>query len=148
MAGLSRPDGENPTFPVALGRDRDERGSTLVELLIATTIMGVAVVAILVGSSATFMSSGANRQSTTTGIAARDYAEALDVAIPPGTSWCSYPTPYAVPYTLPAGVTSVNNTPGACPATSSTTPQFQVVTITATAQNGSTEVLRTVVREP
>ena len=148
MAGLSGPDGENATPAVALRRALGERGSTLVELLIATVIMGMAVVAILVGSGVTFTSSGANRQSTTAGIAARNYAEALDLAIPQGASWCSYPAPYSVVYALPPGVTSVVNTPGACPASSSTTPQFQVVVITATAQNGNTETLRTVVREP
>ena len=148
MAGLSRPHGENATSVVALRRARRERGSTLVELLIATMIMGIAVVAILVGTSVTFTSSGANRQSTTAGIAARDYAEALDLAIPQGASWCSYPAAYSVSYTLPVGVTSVVNTPNACPATSSTTPQFQVVTVTATTKDGSTESLTTVVREP
>ena len=122
-------------------RSCDERGSTLVELLVASAIMGTAVVAILVGSSATFTSSGANRQSTTSGIVARDYAEALDLAVAQG-AWCS--TSYTVSYTPPTGYTPTA-TFGACPATG---PQYQTVTITVTQPNGSSEVFKTVVRQP
>ena len=103
--------------------------------------MGIAVVTILVGSSATFMSSGANRQSTNGGIVARDYAESLDLAVAQG-AWCS--TSYTVSYVPPAGYTVVP-TLGACPLSG---PQIQTVTITVTQPNGSTEVFKTVVRQP
>jgi Tfp pilus assembly protein PilV len=125
-----------------------ERGSTLVELLIASAIMGTAVVAILTGASATFTSSGANRQSTTGGIVARDYAEALDVVIAQG-AWCS--TSYTVPassYSPPAGysVVAAATPPNVCPSSGS--PQVEPVTITVTQPNGSTEVFKTAVRQP
>ena len=118
-----------------------ERGSTLVELLIASAIMGTAVVAILTGASATFTSSGANRQSTTAGIVARDYAEALDLVVAQG-GWCS--TSYTAVYTPPAGYTPSASF-GACPTTG---PQYQTVTITVTQPNGSSEVFKTAVRQP
>ena len=106
--------------------------------------MGTAVVAILVGSSATFTSSGANRQSTTAGIVARNYAEALDVVVAQG-AWCSvsYSVPPAV-YAPPAGYTP-SATFSACPATG---PQYQTATITVTQPNGASEVFNTVVRQP
>ena len=123
------------------GRAADERGSTLVELLIATAIMGTAVVAILVGASATFTSSGANRQSTTAGIVARDYAESLDLAVAQG-GWCS--NSYTVSYSPPAGYTPTASF-GSCPSSGA---QFQTVTITVSQPNGSSEVFKTVVRQP
>jgi prepilin-type N-terminal cleavage/methylation domain-containing protein len=150
VAGLSGPDGEHAAPAAVLGRALDERGSTLLELLVATAIMGIAVVAMLVGSSLTFTSSGANRQSTTAGIVARSYAEDLALAIPSGGGWCSYPSPYVVPltFTMPATVSSVANVPGPCPAADPTVPQYQTVTITVNALNGSSETLIDVVREP
>jgi type II secretory pathway pseudopilin PulG len=150
VAGLSGPDSEHAALAAVLGRARSERGSTLLELLIATAIMGTAVVAILVGSSVTFTSSSASRQSTTAGIVARSYAEDLAIAIPSGGGWCSQgPTAYAVPLTfaMPTGY-SVVNVPGSCPAANPTTPQYQTVTIAVTAPNGSSEKLIDVVREP
>ena len=126
-------------------RARREGGSTLVELLVATAIMGSAVVAILTAMSATFTTSALNRQLTTAGIAARDYAEALEVAVPQSANWCS--AAYVVAYTPPTGYT-VSPSYGPCPTNDSSTPQFQTVTITATAPNGGAETLRTVVRKP
>ena len=70
-------------------RTRAERGSTLVEVLIATAIMGTTVVAIVAGLSSLFSSSGSNRQSTTAGIVARDYAEALQHAVAQPNAWCA-----------------------------------------------------------
>jgi type II secretory pathway pseudopilin PulG len=145
VAGLTGPDSKEANSSLAVGRARDEQGSTLVELLIATAIMGIAVVVLLVGTSTLFLTSAANRQSTTSAIVARDYAEALALVIPQGSAWCG--SSYPVVYTPPAGFTA-GAAYGACPAYSTTTPQFQTVTITATAPNGSVETLKTVVREP
>jgi len=128
-------------------RARGERGSTLIEVLAATAIMGIAVVTLLVGTTATATSSGGNRQSTTAGIVARDYAQAIDLAVSAqsGTSWClTSSTAYGVSYTAPTGYT-VAAVYGSCPI--STAAQFQTVTITATAPNGFTETLKMAVRE-
>jgi type II secretory pathway pseudopilin PulG len=132
-------------FRTNRSRTRGERGSTLVELLVATAIMGIAVVTILAGASATFTTSDANRQSTTAGIVTRDYAEALDVAVSQTGVWCA--SSYAVSsyYTPPTGYTA-SATFGSCPSAGAA--QFQTAVITATAPNGGTEVLRTVVRQP
>ena len=133
MAGLSGPEGKR----------RTERGSTLVELLIATAIMGTAVVALLTGTTTLFSTSTQNRQSTTAGIVARDYTEALNVAVAATGAWCS--TSYTVVYTPPAGY-SASASYGACPAASAA--QYQTVTVTATAPNGATETVKTLVRQP
>ena len=125
-------------------RGLGEAGSTLVELLAATAIMAIAVVTLLSAMSTMFISSGEDRQSTTTGIVTRDYSEALDLAVT-ANNWCA--STYPVSYTPPSGYT-VGATYGTCPASSTTTPQFQTVTITATAPNGATESLKTVVRQP
>jgi len=126
----------------ARDRVRDERGSTLVEVLIATAIMGISVVVLLVGTSTTFISSAQNRQSTTGAIVARDYAESLDLAVT-ASAWCS--GSYTVSYTPPSGY-SVGVAYSQCPAAN--VAQLQTAVITVTAPNGATETLRTVVREP
>jgi type II secretory pathway pseudopilin PulG len=125
------------------GRARGERGSTLIELLVATAIMGTAVVTIMFGVGSTFTSSGANRQSTTAGIVARDYAQAVDLAVSQAGAWCA--SSYAVVLTPPTGY-SAGATYGACPASSAA--QFQTVAITVTEPDRATETLNTVVREP
>ena len=125
-------------------RLRGERGSTLVELLIASAIMGTAVVALLTGMMTLFGSTAGNRQSTTAAIVVRDYAEALNVSV--ANAWCS--ASYTVSsYTPPTGY-SVTPTYGSCPANNAATAQIQTVTIVATAPNGATETVKTVVRKP
>ena len=126
-------------------RARVQPGSTLIELLIATSIMGTAVVAILGGMSALFTSSAQNRESTTAAVVTRDYAEALELAVAQTGVWCA--STYAVSYVPPAGNT-VTASYGACPANNASTPQYQTVTITATSPNGGTETLRMTVRKP
>jgi type II secretory pathway pseudopilin PulG len=125
-----------------------DAGSTLVEVLIATVLMGSAIIVLVTGMSTLFSSSIQNRQATTAGLVVRDYAEALVVAVaaqPATDPWCST-TPYAVAYTAPTGY-SVTTTAGACPANDTTTPQFQTVVITTTSPAGRTESLRVVVRK-
>lgn len=119
-------------------------GSTLIEVLVAAVIMSSAVMVLVTGMSTLFSSSAQNRQSTTAGVVARDYAEALDLAVAQTGAWCS--STYTVLLTPPAGYT-VSASYGACPTNNATTPQFQTVTISASAPNGSTELLRMVVRE-
>jgi Tfp pilus assembly protein PilV len=120
-----------------------DAGSTLIEVLVAAVIMSSAVIVLVTGMGTLFASSMQNRQSTTAGVVARDYAEALDLAVAQPGAWCS--SSYTVSLTPPSGY-AVNATYGACPANDATTPQFQTVTISASAPNGSTERLRTVVR--
>jgi prepilin-type N-terminal cleavage/methylation domain-containing protein len=131
------------------GRDapgnRREAGFSLIELLIATAIMGISVIAIVYGMGTLFNSSSQNRQATTAAIVARDYAEALDVAVAQTGAWCA--SSYTVSYTPPTGYT-VTPSFGACPANNNTTPQFQTVTISVATPLGATEKLTTVERSP
>ena len=127
------------------GRPDPEAGFSLIELLIATAIMGISVIAIVYGMGTLFNSSSQNRQATTAAIVARDYAEALDVAVAQTGAWCA--SSYTVSYTPPTGYTV---TPAfvACPANNTTTPQFQTVTISVGTPLGATEKLTTVERSP
>jgi len=123
---------------------RNQRGSTLVELLAATSIMGIAVVGLLVGSSVTSQTSGQNRIQTNAGIVARNYAESLSEAVT-SSNWCQTTAAgYGPAYTAPTGYT-VSAAFGACPIASA--PQFQTVTITVTS-GGDTETLKSVIRLP
>ena len=126
------------------GPDPSDNGSTLIEVLVASVIMGSAVIVLVTGLGTLFASSIQNRESTTAGVVARSYAESLVVAVTESGAWCS-PT-YTVAYTPPAGY-SVAPVYGACPANNATTPQFQIATITATTPKGATETLRMVVRK-
>ena len=126
-------------------RFHNDSGSTLVEILCATAIMGTAIVAVLTAMTALFTASAQNRQATTAGIVTRDYAEALQLAVSQGNVWCS--SSYTVSYTPPAGYT-VTPSYGACPANNAATPQFQTATITATSPGGVSETVKMTVRKP
>ena len=115
----------------------------MVELLVATSIMGIAVVSVVMAMSTTFTTAAANRQATNAGIVARDYAEALELAAAGTNAWCS--TSYTVSYTPPTGY-SASASMGSCPGSSAA--QYQTGTITATAPNGDSETLKVVVRKP
>jgi prepilin-type N-terminal cleavage/methylation domain-containing protein len=127
------------------GRPAPDAGFSLIELLIATAIMGTAVITLVTGMATVLNSSSQNRQATTAAIVARDYAEALDVAVAQAGVWCS--TSYTVSYTPPSGY-SVVPTVAACPTNNATTPQFQTVAIVVTGPAGTSESLTVVVRKP
>jgi len=127
------------------GHQAPDAGFSLIELLIATAIMGSAVIALVTGMGTLLNSSAQNRQATTSAIVARSYAEAPDVAVAQPATSCS--SSYTVSYTPPAGY-SVTPTPAACPANNATTPQFQRVTIVVTSPSTATESLTVVVRKP
>jgi prepilin-type N-terminal cleavage/methylation domain-containing protein len=57
---------------------RDERGETLVEVLAALVILGIAAVAILAGLQLSVKTSDIHRKQTTGGAYARSYAEAIE----------------------------------------------------------------------
>ena len=64
-------------MPTPRTRLRDERGETLVEVLVALVILGVAAVAILAGLQLSVTTSDIHRKQTTGGAYARSYAEAI-----------------------------------------------------------------------
>lgn len=122
-----------------------ERGSTLIEILVAMTIMASAVIVLTTGMGTLFANSTQNRQATTAGVVARAYAEALELVVAQPGTFCKAtytvaplpPTPTDYP---------VSATYGACPAAG--TPQFQTAVVTATAPNGLSEKINMVVRAP
>jgi type II secretory pathway pseudopilin PulG len=82
-------------------RGTDDRGESLLELLIAVVIMGIAVVAIVGGLSAATLVSDQHRKEATAGSYARDYAEAVQSM---SYTDCATPASYPVPAGLvPAG---------------------------------------------
>jgi type II secretory pathway pseudopilin PulG len=79
-------------------RRADERGETLLELLITLTIMGGVVIAVLAGIATAADTSDANKKEIGVEVVLRDYAEAVMGAAYNG---CLVPT--GIVYTPPAG---------------------------------------------
>jgi type II secretory pathway pseudopilin PulG len=63
---------------------RRDRGESLVELIVAVAILGVAVVAIVAGLGTSVLMSDVHRKQATAGVAVRDYAEAVENAVVAG----------------------------------------------------------------
>jgi type II secretory pathway pseudopilin PulG len=76
----------------------DDKGETLLELLIAVVILSIAVVAIVGGIGVSVMMSDIHRKQTTAGAYAKDYAEAIESTVAGGgyvscVTGTSYPVP-------------------------------------------------------
>lgn len=81
----------------------NERGESLLELMIAIALMGVAVVALMAGVATTITISDTQRKQATAAMTVRDYAEALQEYVADG-NYRNCATTYAVPgFTPPAG---------------------------------------------
>lgn len=63
-----------------------ERGETLLEVLVAVVIMGVAVVAIVGGLYTGILMSDIHRKQATAGTVVRDYAESIENSVTTGTT--------------------------------------------------------------
>jgi type II secretory pathway pseudopilin PulG len=84
-----------------------ERGETLVELLLAIVILGLAGLAVLGGMGTSIIVSDVHRKETVSGAAVRAYAEQLQTKVA-GSAYvnCATPSSYAngtIGYTPPAG---------------------------------------------
>ncbi len=102
-AGNRPDDGCRPDAPA-----RGETGALLIEVLVALVISAGAIFVLVGGMTALSASSAQNRQTTTAGVVARDYAEALEGVVAQASAaavngaWCS--ASYTVPYAPSRGL--------------------------------------------
>jgi type II secretory pathway pseudopilin PulG len=74
---------------------RTDRGETLLELLVAVVLMGIALVAVVGGLATSILVSDVHRKQATAGASVRDYAEALaKVVAGGGYIPCAAPAAY------------------------------------------------------
>ena len=141
----------------------DERGETLLELVVAIMILGVFVVAVGSGVAVSAKVSGIHQQQSTAGTFLHNYAESIQGtynactgAATPASVQTAYLSGLAVPagFTAPtAAVKFWRATPGTfvsagatCPAAD---PGLQQVTFTLNTSDGLvTESLSVIVRSP
>jgi Tfp pilus assembly protein PilV len=131
---------------------RDDRGESLLELLIAVAIMGVAVTAIIGGIGVSVMMSDIHRKQATAGTAVRDYGEAIMAG---GYVSCATTASYpAAAGSIPAGyaasVTSLKYWTGTTWASSCAPDKgLQQLTLQVASGDGrASESLVVVVRKP
>jgi type II secretory pathway pseudopilin PulG len=134
----------------------DDRGESLLELLIAVAIMGVAVAAIVGGIGVSVLMSDVHRKQATAGTGVRDFGEAVENQVMAGGYFpCAAPAKYAAPagFTVPArftsSVTSVKYWTGsAWSATCGTDIGLQQLTVQVASGDGrASERLEFVVRK-
>jgi Tfp pilus assembly protein PilV len=136
---------------------RGDRGETLLELVVAMTIMAVGVVAVTGGITLALLVSDVHRKQAVAAAYARDYAEAVESAVAGGgyQANCSpaYPATVAVPSGFsPPVVTAVSFWNGsAFPPTCSVAGDqgVQRLTVRVSSSDGrAAESLVLVVRKP
>lgn len=136
----------------------DERGETLVELLITIVIMGITVVAVVGALMTSIQMSDIHRKQATAGAAARDYAETVDRYVgSTGYVACATPSAYSpstVGFSAPSGytasVSSVLYWTGAA-WTAACSPDLGLQQVTLAVQSSdarATETSVLVVRKP
>jgi type II secretory pathway pseudopilin PulG len=152
----------------------DDRGESLLELLVAVTIMGVAVVAMVGGIGTGILMSDIHRKQATAGAYVRDYAEAIENTVSgsatPATcatttpATCYAPCATTARYASPAGFSappgyawsivsgsmrywSGSGWQPACPATGDTGLQKFTVQV-ASADGRANERVVVVLRRP
>lgn len=145
---------------------RDERGETLVEVLVALSILGVAAVAILAGLQLSAKASDINRKQTSGGAYVRGYAEAIEKYLTTSSNYvrCATTGSYApgvVGFTAAAdknyvaevervemldGGGALVGTAKACPARDEGVQRLRLKVTSPGAGTGATEYLTLVVR--
>lgn len=129
---------------------RAEDGATLVEILVAVVIMGVAFAAIIGGVTTSIMASDMHRKEATAETVLRSYAEAVKAA-----AYVTCAASYSPAFTPPAGytasVTKVEYWNGSndFDATCTLDRGLQRLTLAADASDGkASETLQVVKRTP
>jgi type II secretory pathway pseudopilin PulG len=137
---------------------RDDRGESLLELLVAVTIMGIAVVAVVGGIGTGILMSDIHRKQATAGAYVRDYAEAVEkaVAASPSGYVANCAPNYAASFTPPGGytaqITAVSFWNGSSfPTTCDASADVGVQQVSLRVQSGdgrAAETLSVVIRRP
>lgn len=86
----------------------DERGETLIEVLVALSLLAVAVAVIIGGIATSIRVTDIHRKQATAGAYARDFAESVETSVaasPTGYVSCATATTYQSLYTLPVSAT-------------------------------------------
>jgi type II secretory pathway pseudopilin PulG len=87
----------------------DDRGETLLELLMAVVILGIGAVAIGAGLTTAVLASDLHRKESTAGTVVRDFGEAIQTAVAAGGYVpCAGPGTYGSPagFVVPTGFAS------------------------------------------
>jgi prepilin-type N-terminal cleavage/methylation domain-containing protein len=142
-------------------RVADERGETLLELLIAITIMGVALVAIMAGVTTSILMSDIHRKQATAGAAVHTYAEVIENYVArsaAGYHTCASTLDYApatVGFAVPTGfgvtasAAKAWNGTNWVPCTTDNDNGLQKVTLgVASSDSRATETLDVILRRP
>jgi type II secretory pathway pseudopilin PulG len=85
------------------GSRSSQRGETLLELLVAMSILGTGVVALVGGIGTSVLMSDVHRKQATAGAAVRTFAEAIETGVSTGTSDPYVPCAKPSDYDSPAG---------------------------------------------
>jgi Tfp pilus assembly protein PilV len=136
---------------------RDQRGETLLELLVSVTIMGIAFVAIIAGIGTTLMATHIDRQAATAETVIRSYAERIEDTTDTAYVDCATTSSYSNPigFSLPAAgwsasVTNVLAWQGDTPPTfaagcPSPDEGLQQLTLTVQSPAGNHQATKTLV---
>lgn len=145
----------------ALTDVRNDRGDTLIEIIVAVAILGLAAVAILGGLTLSVKVSDSHRKQANSSGFARDYAEAIEHYV--GKAANNYQkcatanvySPSTVGFTVPAGYTATQSaaltwSTGQSQWLACTTdPGVQRVTLTVASNDArATDTLRVILRQP
>ena len=146
-------------------RLRGEGGETLLELVMALGILGIAVIAIASTMAVSTAVSARHRSEASAQTYARDYAEQIEAYVASGTSGSQHYincaaanaySPATVGYTVPSGftatVTAASAWNGSAWGACGTDPGFQKVSVTIASTNtdvaGASESVDVVLRNP
>jgi type II secretory pathway pseudopilin PulG len=145
-----------------VGARLDQRGETLLELMVSISILGVGVVALVGGIGASVVVSDVHRKEATAGAVARTYAEAIQSGVTTNATdpyiGCAQTSAYSTPanFTAPSGFTATVGTvlywstaDKRFISTCATDVGVQKVTVTVTSADGrARESLDFIVRKP